>query len=251
MDCVRPQPIAESRNSRAATFMTGMRPVRSAMREPKKAPTAAPSRAAATAKPSGPGPTSKVDWIEETAPLITAESYPKRRPPKAATVVMRTTAAVFVWWCSVGCACAAWLIPQLPCCREFQRSVDTVPRRPPCTAGRAGPGGAVGEDRASVTVEACGAAAVVDGDPSVGLASQNVHESNTTARHVCSGSEGGRTTSHQAPRRSLAPGPVGGGTAGRPQPPGGTGWLTRGAGSPPGRAAAHRSGAPTGPARTW
>ena len=96
MDCVKPQPIAESRNNSAAIFMMGMRPVRSAMREPKNAPTAAPRRAAATAKPRGPGPTSNVDWMEETAPLITAESYPKRRPPNAATVVMRMTAPVFV-----------------------------------------------------------------------------------------------------------------------------------------------------------
>ena len=58
---VRPQPIAETRNSSAATFITGIRPSRSATRDPKNAPTAAPSRAAATAKPSGPGPTSNLD----------------------------------------------------------------------------------------------------------------------------------------------------------------------------------------------
>ncbi|SHU63806.1 Uncharacterised protein [Mycobacteroides abscessus subsp. abscessus] len=85
----RPAPTALNRNKAAAIFMTATRPMRSATRPAVMAPTAAPSSAEATAKPSSASRMANASWIACTAPLITALSYPKRSPPRAATDAIR------------------------------------------------------------------------------------------------------------------------------------------------------------------
>ena len=87
----RPVPKALTRNSSAAIFITASLPILSASRPATNAPRAAPISAAATATPV----TSLLIWkwssTAATAPLMTALSYPKSNPPRAATEAIRTT----------------------------------------------------------------------------------------------------------------------------------------------------------------
>jgi hypothetical protein len=69
-----PVMIALMRNRTAAIFMVNSRPKRSANFPAVRAPRAAPSRAEATAKPSGPGATLNSSATAATAPLMTALS---------------------------------------------------------------------------------------------------------------------------------------------------------------------------------
>ena len=58
--------------------------MRSASRPANSAPAAQPSRIDATAKPVAAELEWKVAWMPGTAPLMTALSKPKRKPPSAA-----------------------------------------------------------------------------------------------------------------------------------------------------------------------
>ena len=69
-----PVPIALIRNSTAAIFITARRPIRSAILPAVTAPSAAPSKAEATAKPREASLMWKCCWIDFTAPLMTALS---------------------------------------------------------------------------------------------------------------------------------------------------------------------------------
>src|ERR1700730_1631829 len=75
----------------AAMIMVGTRPKRSARRPAMIAPSAEPRSAEETARPSVTGPTLNCFWTATTAPLMTAVSKPKRKPPIAATDAIVTT----------------------------------------------------------------------------------------------------------------------------------------------------------------
>ncbi len=79
------EPIAEIMKSTAATRMAWMRPRRSAMRPAYQAPTAQPSSAMLTMKPVCAGLVPYCAAMPGTAALMTEESKPKRKPPRAAT----------------------------------------------------------------------------------------------------------------------------------------------------------------------
>lgn len=85
-----PEPIAEMKNSAAATIMARWRPIRSERLPPAQAPIMQPSSAEETVKPTAMSERPNWAWMGPTAPLITAVSKPKRKPPNAAT---RTTHA--------------------------------------------------------------------------------------------------------------------------------------------------------------
>jgi len=82
------EPIALIVKRTAAARMMWMRLNRSASGPAYQAPTAQPSRAELTAKPSSPELAWNWSSIAVTAPLITEVSKPKRKPPRAATHVM-------------------------------------------------------------------------------------------------------------------------------------------------------------------
>ncbi len=81
---VRAAPIDDTKNSTAPSSMTFNRPQRSERAPAMMAPTAQPSRATATTKPVSTCPSSKLPSTASTAPLMTEESKPKRKPPTAA-----------------------------------------------------------------------------------------------------------------------------------------------------------------------
>ncbi len=70
----RDDPMALARNTAAAITITLIRPNRSASGPANQAPTAQPSRADETTKPSSRSDIWKVVWIASTAPLMTAVS---------------------------------------------------------------------------------------------------------------------------------------------------------------------------------
>ena len=78
-------------NATAAICMTRMRPIRSASRPANQAPTAQPSRAIDTTNPVSNGVVWYWSAIPGTAALITDESKPNRKPPRAATDDTRMT----------------------------------------------------------------------------------------------------------------------------------------------------------------
>src|ERR1700761_7040111 len=84
-----PVPIELTKKIAAAISMTAMRPWRSASGPANQAPTAEPSSAPATAKPSNQEAAPDQSLIASTAPLITAVSKPKRKPPIAADAATR------------------------------------------------------------------------------------------------------------------------------------------------------------------
>ena len=92
----RPDPMELIANSAAAMSMTRTRPYLSAAGPANQAPAAEPSRAQATAKPDSSGLSCRPNWSfrASTAPLMTLESKPKRKPPTAATMEMRIALAV-------------------------------------------------------------------------------------------------------------------------------------------------------------
>ena len=87
-------PTALSAKSTAAMSMTRRRPKVSASWPANQAPTAEPIRAIDTTNAIIPEPRSKVWAMAVLAPLITAESKPKRNPPRAAVAASRTTRPV-------------------------------------------------------------------------------------------------------------------------------------------------------------
>ena len=89
-----PWPIDAMKNITAAISMTGRRPNRSASDPVNQAPTAEPMRAIDTTKPMANDPRLNVSLIAEVAPLMTAESQPNSRPPRAAVVARRMTRPV-------------------------------------------------------------------------------------------------------------------------------------------------------------
>ena len=82
----RPEPNALVRNMTAPISMTFRRPNRSLRVPARIAPKAHPSRAIATTKPVITSFRAKSDSMESTAPLITDESKPNRKPPTAAAI---------------------------------------------------------------------------------------------------------------------------------------------------------------------
>ena len=86
-----PVPTELTRNRIADIFMVGMRPYRSATLPAYQAPTAQPSRATATTMPVRWLLMANLYWIASTAPLITALSKPKRKPPMAAAMARPRT----------------------------------------------------------------------------------------------------------------------------------------------------------------
>src|ERR1700758_4923891 len=85
----RPVPIELAKKIAAAIFMTAMRPWRSASGPANQAPSAEPSSAPATAKPSNQEAAPDQSLMASTAPLITAVSKPNRNPPIAADAATR------------------------------------------------------------------------------------------------------------------------------------------------------------------
>src|ERR1700744_5838896 len=79
-----PVPIELAKKIAAAIFMTAMRPWRSASGPANQAPSAEPSSAPATAKPSNHEAAPDQSLMASTAPLMTAVSKPNRNPPIAA-----------------------------------------------------------------------------------------------------------------------------------------------------------------------
>src|SRR5215475_11187481 len=84
MSQARPVPIELTKKIAAAIFMTAIRPWRSASGPANQAPSAEPSRAPATAKPSNQEAAPDQSLMASTAPLMTAVSKPNRNPPIAA-----------------------------------------------------------------------------------------------------------------------------------------------------------------------
>ena len=84
-------PTADTRKMDAATSITRMRPNRSASGPANQAPTAEPSSAIDTTKPISPSPVLNSSRMALTAPLMTEESKPNRKPPSAATPATRMT----------------------------------------------------------------------------------------------------------------------------------------------------------------
>src|SRR5918998_6273495 len=74
----------EMKNRIAPSTMTRVRPQRSARRPPAQAPSAQPSRAMATTSPVTVELRSNWPSMALTAPLMTEESNPNRKPPTAA-----------------------------------------------------------------------------------------------------------------------------------------------------------------------
>ena len=72
-------------------IMTGMRPQRSARRPARNAPTAHPSSATATANPVRKASRAKSDLMASSAPLMTDESNPNRKPPRAPAIASAMT----------------------------------------------------------------------------------------------------------------------------------------------------------------
>ena len=101
----RPEPMAEMKNRAAANTMARTRPILSARLPPPQAPRMQPSRAEETVKPIMNSESPKRSWIGPTAPLITAVSKPKRKPPNAATSTTQATAEGRAfsddWWTDI------------------------------------------------------------------------------------------------------------------------------------------------------
>src|ERR1700760_4810870 len=91
-----PVPIELAKKIAAAIFMTAMRPWRSASGPANQAPTAEPSSAPATAKPSNQEAAPDQSLIASTAPLITAVSKPNRNPPIAADAATSATLPIAI-----------------------------------------------------------------------------------------------------------------------------------------------------------
>ncbi len=87
----KPQPRAQTTNSVAPAIMTGMRPNRSAKRPARKAPSAHPRRAMATVNPVRAAESENSSRIASSAPLITDESKPNRKPPIAPAMASTMT----------------------------------------------------------------------------------------------------------------------------------------------------------------
>jgi len=87
-------PTADTAKSTAAMTMTRRRPKASASWPANQAPTADPMRAIETTKAMTPELRSKVWAMAVLAPLMTAESKPNRKPPRAAVAASRTTRPV-------------------------------------------------------------------------------------------------------------------------------------------------------------
>src|SRR5690606_4771375 len=83
-----PEPTAEAVKSTAATTMTRTRPWRAARGPANQAPTTQPSSAEETVKPWRNPLMPKSALIASMAPLMTAVSKPKRKPPRAAARLM-------------------------------------------------------------------------------------------------------------------------------------------------------------------
>jgi hypothetical protein len=84
-------PIADTMNTTAATCIVRGRPRRFATRPAYHAPTAQPMRAIDTTKPVCVGEVPNCATIPGTAALITEESNPNRKPPRAATAATAMT----------------------------------------------------------------------------------------------------------------------------------------------------------------
>jgi hypothetical protein len=89
-----PLPSALTTNSAEASHITRNRPYRSATRPVISAPNAAPISATDTVSPSQSELAEYWSRIADTAPLMTALSYPNRNPPIAATDASRVTVAL-------------------------------------------------------------------------------------------------------------------------------------------------------------
>src|ERR1700759_2627946 len=94
MSQARPVPIELTKKMAAAIFMTAMRPWRSASGPANQAPSAEPSSASATAKPSNQEGAPDQIFMASTAPLMTAVSKPNRKPPIAAEAATRPILAM-------------------------------------------------------------------------------------------------------------------------------------------------------------
>lgn len=77
-------PSELAKNMIAPMNITRSRPQRSDRLPASTAPAAQPSREMATTKPVTASFSANWPWIESTAPLITEESKPNRKPPTAA-----------------------------------------------------------------------------------------------------------------------------------------------------------------------
>ena len=87
----RPAPSELTTNRVAPMIITGMRPHRSARLPARYAPTAHPSRATATANPVRAALSSKSVLMASSAPLMTEESKPNRKPPSAPAIASAMT----------------------------------------------------------------------------------------------------------------------------------------------------------------
>ena len=121
----KPEPIEEIRNSTAAQNMMRVRPQRSARRPAKKAPKAQPMSADATAKPLAPAERPNWSLIASTAPLITDESKPKRKPPTAAAMANAVTFPLN----ARSSPCWVVDVDTMLLCSAAVRGCCTVPRR--------------------------------------------------------------------------------------------------------------------------
>ena len=79
-------PIELAKNITAPSSITRSRPQRSEREPANIAPTAQPSRAMATTRPVTKSLSAKSPWMDSTAPLMTDESKPNRKPPTAAAI---------------------------------------------------------------------------------------------------------------------------------------------------------------------
>jgi len=82
----RPEPTELTMNMTEPSSMTRRRPQLSASRPAYQAPTAQPRSAIETTKPLRKSPRRKWEPRASTAPLMTEESKPKRKPPTAAAI---------------------------------------------------------------------------------------------------------------------------------------------------------------------
>src|SRR5581483_4403266 len=118
-----PAPSADSRNSTAEAISTERRPRRSARRPARNAPRAQPSSIEATSKPTPAELEWKARRRPSTVPLMTPLSKPKRKPPIAATPLIRTMKRVFSA-CPLPARSRTALF--IGCSREFARSSQQV-----------------------------------------------------------------------------------------------------------------------------
>lgn len=79
-------PSELAKNMIAPMNITRSRPQRSERLPASTAPAAQPSSEIATTKPVTTSLSAKSPWMESTAPLITEESKPNKKPPTAAAI---------------------------------------------------------------------------------------------------------------------------------------------------------------------